>query len=125
MSIKNVDSLLKKHIELSHGEKFPCAQCDYSTADKQLMKAHVRDKHSGIVIKCDICDKTYANTVTLKYVITELTGIDKVIVQGSHEMGASGENDQVRARRMYTHVSNCNTHEEPLSQGSHDRRANL
>ena len=58
--------VLKKHIKVTHGEKKQCPECDYVTADKTLMRAHVRDKHTGIVIKCDICDKTYANTTTLK-----------------------------------------------------------
>ena len=59
---------LDNHVKYVHREEtFMCSQCDFKCKVEYQLKIHIRRRHTKYAeVKCEICHKTYANTLQLK-----------------------------------------------------------
>ena len=56
---------LTEHVQRVHGTQLQCPHCDYKNPKQFILNNHIRDKHSGVEFKCNICDKKYRDSKTL------------------------------------------------------------
>ena len=54
-----VPAQLNDHMKRVHGTPLQCPHCDYKNPKQSMLDRHIRDKHSGVKLKCNICDKEY------------------------------------------------------------------
>jgi KRAB domain-containing zinc finger protein len=54
---------LRQHINFKHkGINFPCEQCDYKAAGKDMLRSHIQQQHDkSTIFKCDQCEHTTVN----------------------------------------------------------------
>ena len=54
---------LRNHFTLKHKE---CKKCDHTTSDDTFICKHKQRKKNSKVLKCELCDKTFASPNALK-----------------------------------------------------------
>ena len=71
--VTNVTSNMRSHVNKKHKynvkEKFPCKICEREYLGKGALQAHERNAHSSeqeLQLFCDICTKTFGNTLSLE-----------------------------------------------------------
>ena len=107
----NLDRV-KKVKNLSRGKRYQCAQCHKSYAFRSDYKNHVRVKHEGLTIRCDLCDKKFTKKSSLKVhkIMVHKSNVSKV----SNKKLKSLEEESNLAKHQT--VTDCQIQKSPKKQ---------